>query len=163
MEYATDSETSQKLLKALIQFRRADWHHRTVAGCKPSEVRLLMCIKRGVTAESPEIKVSSLSRLLNVTSPTVTQLLNGLEAQGLIERHIDPSDRRAVGISLTEKGEQITQQAMEDFHASLQGLIEYLGEEESDRLAELLFKLSRYYQEKSNNMNQACWDGDKDA
>ena len=97
--------------------------------------------------------------MLQVTSPTVTQLLKGLEANGLVERHIDPMDRRAVGITLTEKGEVITQKAMDAFVSSFEGLINYLGEEESNELAELLAKVFRYYSENAVSENLSSWNG----
>src|SRR5438067_3340249 len=144
-----DNPLAQKLLRAFMQFHKAEWHQRSIAGCKPSEIRVLFCIKKGVKPDTSEMKVSEISKLLHVTSPTITQLLKGLEAHGLIERHIDPADRRAVGITLTEKGERVTEQAAEAFLTSLHGLIEYLGEEQSNQLAELLSRVSRYYNEKA--------------
>ena len=158
-----DNPLAQKLLRAFMQFHKAEWHQRSIAGCKPSEIRVLFCIKKSVKPDTPEIKVSEISKLLQVTSPTITQLLKGLEAHGLIERHIDPADRRAVGITLTEKGEKVTQQAAEAFSASLHGLIEYLGEEQSNQLAELLTKVSRYYSEKAATDNYSYWNGDEVA
>jgi DNA-binding MarR family transcriptional regulator len=92
--------------------------------------------------------VSEISKQLGVTSPTITQLLKGLEAHGLIERHIDTIDRRAVGIKLTAKGVMVAQQASDAFFASIKGLVEYLGEEQSDQLAELLSKVFRYFSER---------------
>jgi DNA-binding MarR family transcriptional regulator len=162
MDIHTDV-TTQKLLRAFMQFHRAEWHQRTVAGCKPSEIRVLFCIKKGVKDDTSEMKVSEISKLLQVTSPTVTQLLKGLEANGLVERHVDPTDRRAVDITLTERGERVTQQAAEAFFSSLRGLIEYLGEEQSDQLAELLVKVSRYYNEKTASGNFSHWIGDEEA
>src|SRR5947209_11218311 len=148
-----DNPLAQKLMRAFMQFHKAEWHQRSIAGCKPSEIRVLFCIKKGIKPDTSEMKVSEISKLLHVTSPTITQLLKGLEANGLIERHIDPTDRRAFGITLTEKGEKVTQQAAEAFSASLHDLIEYLGEEQSNQLAELLAKVSRYYSEKAANEN----------
>ncbi len=134
--------TAQKLLQALDQFHRSKWHEQqTIAGCKPSEIRVLFCIKNGAKAGAP-MKVSEISKQMHVTSPTITQLLNGLEPNGLVERQIDPEDRRSVGIRLTEKGERVTEQAWEGFLTALQGLIDYLGEEDSERLTDLLFKVS---------------------
>ena len=153
--------TMQKLMRAFEQFHRAEWHERTVAGCKPSEIRVLFCVKKGVKPDTPEMKVSEISKMLHVTSPTITQLLKGLEANGLIERHIDPTDRRAVGITLTEKGDMVTQQAADAFCASLNGLIEYLGEEQSNQLAELLSRVLRYYNEKAASVNHSLWNGDE--
>ena len=141
--------TAQKLVTSFMQFHKADWHQRSIAGCKPSEIRVLFCIKRGVKSDASDIKVSEISKLLHVTPPTVTQLIKGLEANGFIERNIDPIDRRAVGIKLTEKGEIVTQRAAEAFAASINGLIAYLGVEQSNQLAELLSKTTHYYNEQS--------------
>jgi len=166
----TDHETGQdlnpmvqKLMRSFMQFNKAAWHQRTVAGCKPSEIRVLFCVKRGIQPGASEIKVSEISKLLHVTSPTVTQLLKGLEANGLIERRIDPVDRRAVGVSLTDKGECVTCQAMNDLTRSLQGLIEHLGEEESNQLIESLSKVFRYFSEQDANVQQSHWNGDEEA
>jgi DNA-binding MarR family transcriptional regulator len=153
--------TAQKLLNSFMQFGKAEWHERTIAGCKPSEIRVLFCIKKGLKPDCPEMKVSEISKRLHVTSPTITQLMKGLEAHGLIERSIDPSDRRAVGIKLTAKGELVTQEAAEAFSASLNELIAYLGEEQSNQLAELLAKVFHYYNEKATGMNRAHWNGDE--
>src|SRR6266568_1371328 len=139
--------TAQKLFRSFMQFNKAEWHQRSIAGCTPSEIRVLFCIRKGVKPDTLEIKVSEISKMLHVTSPTITQLLKGLEANGLVTRHIDPTDRRAVGIALTEKGEMVTQQAADAFSASFEGLVEYLGEEQSYQLAELLSKVFRYFKE----------------
>jgi DNA-binding MarR family transcriptional regulator len=156
----TASATEQKLMRAFMQFHKAEWHERSIAGCKPSEIRVLFCIRKGVRPDMPEMKVSEISKLLQVTPPTVTQLLKGLEAHGLVERRDDPTDRRSVGISLTKKGEMVTQKAMDAFYSSLRGLIEYLGEDQSNQLVDLLSKVSRYYHEKAVSLNNSYWNGD---
>ena len=160
----TTTTTEQKLLSALTQFKRLGWHQRTVAGCKPSEIRVLFCVKEGTHPDLPEIKVSEISKQLGVTSPTITQLLKSLEAHGLIERKIDTQDRRAVGIKLTVKGVMVAQQAADEFFASMKGLAEYLGEEQSDQLAELLFKVFRYFSEReASSAYQSQFKGDEEA
>jgi DNA-binding MarR family transcriptional regulator len=153
--------TAQKLFRSFMQFNRAEWHQRSIAGCTPSEIRVLFCIRKGVKPDGSDIKVSEISKLLHVTSPTVTQLLKGLEASGLIERNIDPADRRAVGITLTEKGKMVTQQAADAFLASFQGLTEYLGEEQSNQLAELLLRASRYFRERETSEYHSPWNGNE--
>ena len=168
-----NNETAQKLLRALMQFKRADWHQTATMGYKPSELRVLFCLGKGLRATTHELekdlrpdmhemKVSEISKRLHVTPPTVTQLIKGLEANGLVERNVDPIDRRAVGIKLTEKGEKITSLAVNDFLASITGLIEYLGEEQSDQLAELLVKTARYYNEKAASVDFAHWSGEEE-
>lgn len=111
-----------------------------------------------------DIRVSEISKLLHVTSPTITQLLKGLEANGLVERRIDPHDRRAVSILLTEKGEAITQKAMDDMSAIFQGLIEYLGEEQSNQLVELLSEAFHYFNERAVRVHHPLWNnGDEEV
>ncbi|GCE16100.1 MarR family winged helix-turn-helix transcriptional regulator [Tengunoibacter tsumagoiensis] len=147
--------TVQKLLRAFMLFERAEWHQRSVDGYKPSEIKLMFCIRKNMRNEAHELKVSDISKMLHVTSPTVTQLLKGLETNGLIERNTDLADRRAVGISLTSKGELVTKKASEAFFASLSGLIEHLGEEKANQLAELLGEVFVYFTEKDGNSPQS--------
>jgi len=168
----TIDPTAQKLMRAFMLFSRAEWHQRSIMGYKPSEVRMLFCIKKasapGCHPMRPdegrphELKVSDISRMLHVTSPSVTQLLKGLEANGLVQRHSDPADRRSVGITLTPKGEEVTQVAAEAFNNSFRGLMEYLGEDDSNQLANLLFKASHYYSELAANSQLSPWSGEDD-
>jgi DNA-binding MarR family transcriptional regulator len=152
--------TDHKLFRALMQFKRLGWHQHSIAGCTPSEIRVLICVKRG---GSPLVTVSEISKHLSVTPPSITQILNTLEARGLIERHMDTTDRRVIVVNLTEQGEQVTEQADEAFSATMKRLIDYLGEQQSNQLADLLFKVFRYFAENEAHMNQEMWEGDKHA
>jgi DNA-binding MarR family transcriptional regulator len=163
MEERVTNPTEQRLLRAFMQFKRAGWHQRSIEGCTPSEIRVLFCIKRGGKPDAQEMKVSEISKHLHVTAPTITQLLKALEAQELIERRVDQADRRAVGIQLTQKGERVTQKAEEAFFATFHGLIEYLGEEQSNQLAELLSQVSRYFEEKAAGVQHSPWNGNEDV
>ncbi len=162
MDWAATA-TEQKLMGALMQFKRLGWHQQSIAGCKPSEIRVLFCVKRGTSLNIPEMKVSEISKRLRVTSPTVTQLLKGLEAHGFIERHIDPIDRRAVDVKLTREGEIVAQQAADAFAASVRGLIEYLGEEQSNQLVDLLSKAFHYFAEREASIYSSAWNGDEEV
>jgi len=159
----TATTPEQKLFRTMMQFHKLGWHQKSIAGCKPSEIRVLFCVRRSMNLPIPEIKVSEISKQLDVTSPTITQLLKGLEAKGLIERHIDPIDRRAVVVKLTRKGEMVAQQAADAFFASMHGLLEYLGEEQSNQLVDLLSKVLRYFEEREASMYHSLWNGDEEA
>jgi DNA-binding MarR family transcriptional regulator len=152
--------TYHKLFRALMQFKRLGWHQHSIAGCTPSEIRVLICVKRG---GSPLVTVSEISKHLSVTPPSITQILNTLEARGLIERHMDTTDRRMIVVNLTEQGEQVTEQADEAFSATMKGLINYLGEQQSNQLADLLFKVFHYFAENEAHMSHEEWDGVKQA
>jgi DNA-binding MarR family transcriptional regulator len=154
--------TNHKLFRALTQFRRLGWHQHSIAGCTPSEIRVLICIKKSGMM-LPPMTVSEISKRLLVTPPSITQILNTLEGRGLIERRMDPADRRVIMVTLTERGEQVSRQAEEAFSAVMKGLIEYLGEDQSNQLADLLFKAFRYFTENEAHMNDETMEGASEA
>ncbi|MEV3929561.1 MULTISPECIES: MarR family winged helix-turn-helix transcriptional regulator [unclassified Streptomyces] len=57
----------------------------------------------------------------------VSKLARALEASGLIERTRDPRDPRAVQLALTERGQDVTRQAITAVQQLLQQLLEPLG------------------------------------
>ncbi|MFF2445774.1 MarR family winged helix-turn-helix transcriptional regulator [Neobacillus sp. NPDC058068] len=142
-----ESATAQKLLKAFMQFRKTGWHAKKIGGYNPSEFKVLVTIQQGANEKNNEMKVSEISQRLQVTPPTVTQIVNILEKDGLVERTIDPDDRRAVKIKLTSAGMEATASAKNRFTKTFTGLIDYLGEEDSERLAVLLDKVHHYFNE----------------
>ncbi|GAC1391274.1 MAG: hypothetical protein NVSMB38_11280 [Ktedonobacteraceae bacterium] len=157
--------TAQMFGRSLMELNKAFWqfHHEkmqhVLTGCNPSEGRILFMIREGTKTLGREPKVSEISKLLHVTSPTVTQLIKSLEANGLVERRLDPTDRRAVGLVLTERGEKVVEKAEETFVTTFQGLIEYLGEEQSNQLVELLVKAKSYFDDKGTRMYHSPWNG----
>ncbi len=139
------TQASRELMEVFSLFHHLNWNRSPIAGLKPSEIRVLHVIGRKVAPESPGISVSGISDLMRVTSPTVTQLVNRLEADGFVQRSTDQRDKRTVRIRLTDKGEGAVSKAVEAFHATFDGLVQFLGEEESKRLAELLSKVLAYF------------------
>jgi len=155
--------TNHKLFRALTQFKRLGWHQHSIAGCTPSEIRVLICIKKSGAHLLQPMTVSEISKRLLVTPPSITQILNTLESRGLIERHIDRADRRVIMVTLTEQGEQVARQAEEAFSEVMKGLINYLGEDQSNQLADLLFKVFRYFSENEAHMNDDAMEGASQA
>jgi DNA-binding MarR family transcriptional regulator len=118
--------------------------NRAVYNQKPGETMVLYFISMSVKDDSPGMMVSEISGKLNVTSPTVTQHINSLEAQELVERHADPADRRVVRIRLSDKGKEYIQRINEARLNMFVGLVQHLGEEESLLFAEMMRKASDY-------------------
>ncbi len=139
------SPIAQRLMEAFSKFHRLNWKRSPVAGLKPSELLVLFCIRKRVLPDSSGIKVSDISGALNVATPTITQLINGLEAEGYVERAVDKQDRRAVRVNLTAKADGVVRKAHESFIEKFDGLVDYLGEEQSNQLAELLNKVFAYF------------------
>lgn len=93
------------------------------------------------------LKASDLSSLLRVSMPTVSQMVNVLEARGLLERRLDPADRRVVRIRLSEQGQSLTEEAEQRMFEAMGGLVAHLGEERCRQLIDLLDDVAGYYRD----------------
>ncbi|HEV8388565.1 MAG TPA: MarR family transcriptional regulator, partial [Dongiaceae bacterium] len=84
---------------------------------------------------------SELARAIILTSGAMTPLLDQLAERGLINRQIDPEDRRARRITITEKGRSLIIRALDQQiarHRALNGVLEI---EEREALNAILRKL----------------------
>jgi DNA-binding MarR family transcriptional regulator len=85
---------------------------------------------------------SEIADKLGVTRATVTGLLDGLEKDSLISRHMHPDDRRAFCIELTDKGRDFLAKLLPDHYKRIAGLMAHLDDEERSQLVALLSKVS---------------------
>ncbi len=158
----TTEDTAQQLLQSFMRMHKVEWHPPTVAGCTSAEMRVLFSIRRGMHAHAADmIRVTEIGKMLQVTTPTITQWIKALEARGLVERHDDAEDRRVVYIQLTAQGQQVTQAAAETMRASIRGLIAHLGEDRSAQLASLLNAAWSYFHDQSIGAEHAPRNGDQ--
>lgn len=143
----TNASTTEKLLDSFMRFKRLHWKKPPVEGLKHSEMVMLFSIHKQSDTQGCGIKMSELSKSLKIALPTATQLVNSLENEGYVERRQDKNDRRAVRITLTDKGNSIIKKASEDLFSSFEGLVDYLGEEKSLELTELMSEVFTYFNE----------------
>lgn len=141
------SSLVKEVTEAFHQFAKSDWRKQSVSGIKSSEVRVLLCLKMLANENEHGVNVSDISKRLSVTSPTVTQMVKSLMAEGYVERYNDPRDKRITLLRLTEKGEAAAQKAYERFAVVFTGLVERLGEEQSRSLIVLLNQIYNYFVE----------------
>lgn len=139
--------TAEMLLRSFLKFKRTNWKQKSAMpnGHKPSEIMVLFCVRDSGKPDFTHLKISDISRRLQIAMPTVTQLVNSLEAKGSVERIFVSDDRRQVFIKLTQQGEATTEKALKDFLKTFDGLIDFLGEEDSQLLAALMEKVFIYF------------------
>jgi long-chain acyl-CoA synthetase len=94
------------------------------------QYRILMFIDEG------DGGASKLANHLAVSRPTVTSVVDGLVARGLVQRRNDPLDRRRIALELTSKGAQVLVAADESVEARLRDIVGHLPDE--DQAAEAL-------------------------
>ena len=144
-----EDQTIQKLIQTFTQFDKLDWEKKTIEGFKPSEIRVLTCIKQKIQSTC-EIKVSEISKHLNLRMPSVTPILNKLEQDGLITRRIDEHDRRVVLVTLTTEGESLADVALDYLYETFASLQESIGLEDSKELIRILTNVNQFFKEKQN-------------
>jgi DNA-binding MarR family transcriptional regulator len=111
------------------------------AGISPPRLSAL-----SVVARSGPVRVGDLAAAEGVEPPTMTRLVDGLEAEGLVARGPDPTDRRAVLVHATAKGRRALVAGRADRVRRLaERLAPLPGEDVAalDRAAELLERLLR--------------------
>lgn len=61
----------------------------------------------GVLMHHGRVRLSELSDHLRIAARSTTEVVDGLEHQGLVERQPDPHDRRATLVTLTARGRSV--------------------------------------------------------
>lgn len=108
-------------------------------GLQSGEFDLIATLRR---AGAPyRLTVGQLLDSAMVTSGAVTHRLNRLTDKGLIEREIDPSNRRVVIVQLTPAGVAAVDAALPAHVANEETLLRSLNPDERSQLADLLKRL----------------------
>jgi DNA-binding MarR family transcriptional regulator len=91
--------------------------------------------------EHDELPTSQLAAAADLAPATVTQMLDGLEAMGLVQRSRSTSDRRVVTCSLTDRGRALIDSLTPDHLDNERRILATLSEADQRQLADLLRKL----------------------
>lgn len=132
-----------RLKKSLFRF--FDAHAEKTEGLKQSEIFMLMrfahqrCAENNISCEG--IRISDLSRMSHSSMPAVSQIIRSLEDKGYVVRKTSQKDRRAVFVTLTEKGEVFIKAAPQAVTGSFSEICDQLGTEKTLQLITLTDEL----------------------
>ena len=116
-------------LAGLNQLLRKDWP----ADLTPSRLSALITI----AAREP-LPIGELARRMQVSTPTVSHIVDSLEKQGLISRLPDPHDRRICRLTASEAGGELLEELSRRTTGSLADRIGDLSPAEQSALAAAL-------------------------
>lgn len=85
----------------------------------------------------------AIAKRIGIEGPTLTRMLDTLEADGLVVRRQDPTDRRTKLIELTEEGEKALEEIMRVAHSFRTTVLKTLSDEDLDQVNEVTDKLMR--------------------
>lgn len=145
---AESESLSARLLSVFFKFGRTPWHIAPANGLSQAETDILLNIMRA-NRHNRILRVSDLSALLRVSSPTITQHLNNLERQGFVERAQAKEDKRAVNLSLTDKGNDALKSHWKALEDNVTELIGIIGEENAETMISLFAKANEFFVQKA--------------
>jgi DNA-binding MarR family transcriptional regulator len=112
------------------------------AGLSYARYRVLMGLMFCEEVEGrSELNPSEISERQGTSRNTISALIRDLEAEGLIERHLDRTDRRKFNIRLTEAGRARVHEHARRHFRIIGGCFSALTPEEQETLGRLLAKL----------------------
>jgi DNA-binding MarR family transcriptional regulator len=93
---------ADRLRPVLLQVGRELRRETREIGVSPEQVSILVAIKY-----TPGIGVRDLATRERVSAPALSNHVDRLERDGLVSRTPDASDRRRVGLTLTDEGQRV--------------------------------------------------------
>ena len=106
-------------------------------GVTPGQYGVLRCLwdQNGMTAKQ-------LADRLSLDGSTITGILDRMEQKGLIERHTDPRDRRALKVVLTDQGWNLKEPLTKAIEEANRKALQSFSQEEAELLKKLLDEIS---------------------
>lgn len=82
-----------------------------------------------------------LARRTHLSTPAVSVTLQKMEAEGLVTRHPDPQDQRAIQVQLTEMGREADRKVVAAIRETEQEMLDGITEEEFDALRPVMIRM----------------------
>ena len=127
MSIAAAGRFHSAAIHALRHVRRED----RATGVPPAQLSALSVLVFGGSRT-----LGGLASAEQVRPPTMTRIVQALEAEGLVRRESDPRDGRVQRLSATAKGRRVMQQARKRRVTNLATLLERLSPAEITRVQE---------------------------
>ncbi len=123
-------------LIGVMRLLRATSSRAEVAGLSNARYELLHALVHG-----GPMRMGAVARDVGISPRTVTPMVDALEAEGLLRRDADPTDRRAYLLTLTKAGQALMRRAHFERIAAASGIFASLSAAERTALAALLDKV----------------------
>ncbi len=133
-------EEMRQVSHSLYQIRETSVNE---AGVSYAKYRILMSLVfcEGVEGRG-ELNPSEISQRQGTSRNTISALIRDLEDEGLVERHLDKTDRRKFNIRLTENGRLRVQEHLRRHLNIIASCFNTLSDDEQDTLSHLLNKIN---------------------
>jgi DNA-binding MarR family transcriptional regulator len=138
MEFEDPVQLADLLHQLNRRLRRAQAERLAPLGLTPAQERALRLMTR---SEQP-LRMTELADQLGIVPRSLTRVIDTLEQAGLVHREIDPRNRRATLLHLTERGKGVRDDMRQARRRAAEDLFAPLSVEERKTLTELLTMIS---------------------
>jgi DNA-binding MarR family transcriptional regulator len=135
-EAGGEESLSEAISAVARQLRHASQETLAPWDITPSQLRALR-----VLGHHGALHMSALSDRLRIAPRSVTEVVDALEARGLVARRPDPADRRATLVELTENGDEVLGAIRAAHGLEAERAFDRLSAADRDHLARILRQL----------------------
>ena len=139
MAYEDPNQLADLFQRLMRRLRRAQAERLAPLGLTPAQERALRVITR---SEEP-LRMTELADQLGIVPRSVTTVVDALEQAGLVRREIDPHNRRAIRLHLTDRGLAVRDDMREARRRAAEDLFAPLTAGDREALGELLEQLDQ--------------------
>lgn len=137
MGYEDPVQLADLLHRLTRRLRRAQAERLAPLGLTPAQERALRLITRG---DDPP-RMTELAERLGIVPRSLTTVIDALEEAGLVSREIDPRNRRAILLRLTDRGLAVRDELREARRRAADDLFAPLAPADRETLGDLLSRL----------------------
>jgi DNA-binding MarR family transcriptional regulator len=137
--YEDPNQLADLFQRLMRRLRRAQAERLAPLGLTPAQERALRTITR---SEEP-LRMTELADQLGIVPRSVTTVVDALEQAGLVRREIDPHNRRAIRLHLTDRGLAVRDDMREARRRAAEDLFAPLTAGDRQALGELLGQLDQ--------------------
>ncbi len=139
MAYEDPVQLADLLQRLTRRLRRAQAERLAPLGLTPAQERAL----RMITRSGEPLRMTELADHLGIVPRSVTTVIDALEQAGLVRREIDPQNRRAIRLHLTERGGAVRDEMRQARRRAAEDLFAPLPVSDREALGEILSRLDQ--------------------
>jgi DNA-binding MarR family transcriptional regulator len=137
-----NNEKGKELFEVIKRFRKISRSDNYLKDLNANEIMVCgILMQAKMNQNIDKIQAKDLSEKLKISRPALNTLLNKLEDKELIERIRTKENRKSVFIGLTEKAYDKYHNEQMKFVTFMNNIVTKMGEEDTDKLINLLNKL----------------------
>lgn len=119
-------------------------------GVAPSYIRFMDTIQE-LETQDRKVKVSDISKALNLPRPGVTRTVKEMEEKGYLKKILSDEDGRITYVTLTDEGEALSEKYNRQYFSELSGYLGDISEQEADCMICTIKKLYKIMYERKNH------------